>query len=271
MNVLFRVVPDVLLDGLRRIYPSYGLRDDDIILSSYPKSGNTWVRFIWANIIALEEFGGATVDFSVVNGGLGSEFDNHTYGKVEFECLPRLVKTHWTYDEAAFGNCRLIYLWRHPGDVAISYFHYHRSGMKRDAKYDNLSAFIRSDSYGIKKWCEHVQSWLPRADIVLRYDAMQRDTVGMVECIFDELVIEKPSQDIIREAVRRSTFREMRRIEDEKGRAYPKRFEESSRFTRKGEVGEWKEVMSEEDKVYMRDVIKRAGLEGLVYSNKKVN
>ena len=33
--------------AIKFVYPRFELRDSDILLASYPKSGNTWMRFIW--------------------------------------------------------------------------------------------------------------------------------------------------------------------------------------------------------------------------------
>ena len=110
-NILSRVV--------KKVYPRFGLRDSDIFLASYPKSGNTWVRFIWTNIISVVERGGEKVTFHTVTDELGAEYDVNSYPNEEIECLPRIVKTHKKYNSYIFSKNKSVYLLRNPGDVMI--------------------------------------------------------------------------------------------------------------------------------------------------------
>ena len=46
--------------GLQKIGDALTIRKDDIFIASYPKSGNTWTRFLIANLIYQNE----VIDFS---------------------------------------------------------------------------------------------------------------------------------------------------------------------------------------------------------------
>lgn len=243
------------------MYPRLGLRTDDVMLASFPKSGNTWMRFIWANLVSLREFGGKTVDFYVLDNNLGSEYDSHQYGEVEFDTLPRLVKTHRKYEMGTFGQNRAVYLWRHPGDVAVSFFYYRRAQHETDVDQSDISEFLRSSEVGVPAWCEHLRSWLPVADVVIQYSEMKEDTYSTVMRTFQGLGIEVPEDTVLEKAIQRSSFEEVQRLEREGGRPREQDFEEGHKFARKGEVGQWRDVLSSVDVEYVQSTVEEYGLE----------
>jgi len=244
--------------ALRKVYPRLGLRDTDILLASYPKSGNTWVRFIWANMVSLIERDGETVTFHTVTNELGAEYDQNAYGNIEFDCLPRLVKTHHEYSASKFGQNRSIYIIRHPGDVLLSYYKYKvarkGSGISQE---DSLSAFIRSEQFGMPAWTAHVNSWLPEADVVIRYEDLKTGATEVVSSALSDLgLADMVDESVVDEAARRSEFDRMKEIEEEKGRPSQDEFENGFRFARKGESGVWNRVYDKKDKSYMVESLK---------------
>lgn len=58
----------IVVRGIKKLYPRFGLLPTDIIFGTFPKSGTTWVRFIFANIISLAELDGREVDYDFLNG-----------------------------------------------------------------------------------------------------------------------------------------------------------------------------------------------------------
>jgi estrone sulfotransferase len=248
--------------ALRKVYPRLGLRDTDILLASYPKSGNTWVRFIWANMVSLIERGGETVTFHTLTNELGSEYDQNTYGDIEFDCLPRLVKTHHEYSASKFEQNRSIYIIRHPGDVLISYYKYKiarkGSGISRE---DSLAAFIRSEQFGMPAWTTHVNSWLPEADVVIQYEDLKDGAAAVVASALADLGLADAVDDsVLAEAVRRSEFERMKEIEEEEGRPNQENFKDDFRFVRKGKKGVWEEGYRKRDKKYIREKLNSESL-----------
>lgn len=245
---------------VRRVRPRYGLRDSDVLLASYPKSGNTWVRFIWANVVALAELGGKTVDFHVLNRELGAEYDNHHYGRLEFEVLPRLVKTHREYSERAFGGNRSVYLYRHPGDVMVSYYHYLAARKDALRHPDDVSEFLRDEEHGLPAWCRHVAGWTQEADALLSYRELQEGAPEAMGRVLRELGIEGIPPTLLGTAAERSSFEELRTLERERSRPGSPEFEDGYRFMRSGSVGEWREHLDRGDRQYLREMLGRYGL-----------
>ena len=154
-QIKFAVKRALGLDLAGRHYTVY---PDDTFLVSYPKSGNTWVRFLLANLIHPNE----TVGFANINrllpapGVLSKRF-------LKTVPRPRILKSHEPFD-VRFR--KVIYLVRDPRDVAVSEYHFDLK--KRYIAADmTLEQFIKpflageTSSYG--SWWEHAASWVGRA------------------------------------------------------------------------------------------------------------
>lgn len=248
---------------LGRLKRGRRLRPSDVMLASYPKSGNTWIRFIWANVISLSEMDGRVVDFQLLNGELAAEYDSDSWGRMVPNHLFRFVKTHREYDSGAFGRQLSLYVWRHPGDVAVSYFQFLRA--RRDGpELTTFSDFLRNPELGLPAWCRHVAGWLPHAHSVARYEDFKQDTIGTLRLVLEELDAAEIDEALLKEAVTRSTFDRVRSLEESTGRPASGEFTRGYRFTRKGGVGEWRETFSAGDFDFLSDELARHGLAGRV-------
>jgi len=124
-------------------------------LASYPKSGNTWVRFLIANLVRPNE----TIDFSNVNGVIpGPEVTrNRDLMRIP---RPRIIKSHQYFDPR---YKQVIYIVRDPRDVVVSQYHFQR---KRKIVADGfplsdfVSRFLAGETCFYGSWGEHVSSWL---------------------------------------------------------------------------------------------------------------
>lgn len=93
------------------------LREDDIWLASYPRSGSHFVRFILVSARHFLRSGKFPEDLA----GMKTIPDIHG-GRLEFaQEIPRIFKTHFPFDPR---YRRVIHLLRDPRDVIVSYFHY---------------------------------------------------------------------------------------------------------------------------------------------------
>src|ERR1700691_3950002 len=94
-------------------------------IASYPKSGNTWVRFLVSHLLFGPLDSAATLNRLVP--------DIHELGAaVEAPSTPVLMKTHFPYSPAlplAMQTAGAIYVVRDPADVMLSNYYYRkRSG-----------------------------------------------------------------------------------------------------------------------------------------------
>lgn len=155
-----------------------GLTSADVMLASYPRSGNTWTKFMLAELLT-----GAEVDFSS-NEDVVPMIGRHLQAPRLLPGDGRLIKTHEPY-RRNYG--RAIYLVRDVRDVALSFRKLRIvEGFSEESFEDFLVRFVRGSTGGFGSWQAHVTSWLAAADLssdilVLHYEELIDDTVTKLD------------------------------------------------------------------------------------------
>jgi hypothetical protein len=125
--------------------------DSDVFLVSYPRSGNTWLRNLIAEIIYGES--GKNL------GDIGKyipDIHRHDIDKMELK-HPRVIKSHFTYTEK---YKRIIYIARDPRDIFLSYYRYLTQLEKYNSSLSSFIADICEGAIWPGTWRNHVSSWL---------------------------------------------------------------------------------------------------------------
>lgn len=242
MNKLKKIVKGLL--GMKLPGKDFKLRKDDILLISYPKSGNTWLRFLFGNILYSDG-----VDFTNINARIPDIYMSY---KQDIEKLksPRVIKSHEQFNSLSVLP-KIIYIYRDPRDVVVSYFYWSK---KFNNKYNDFNQFFDDFISGKLKygsWIDHVEGWgnlankFPQNVMIVRYDELKNDTYSVFSDILD-FVGMNFSPEIIREAISKSEFKEMQKLENkqEKG-SFFKDTNLDIKFVRSGK-SEWKEILSKE-------------------------
>jgi len=217
-----------------------GVRPDDLILGEYPKSGSTWLAFMLAEATL-----GRSVDFESqrsVIPGVGMQ----TASTPLLASGGRLLRTH---ERCRPEYERSIYLVRHVGDVAVSYFHWLRWLALPEMEFkDFLPRFLsgRMDSYG--PWASHVDSWVTdrRSKIVVRYEDLRADPTGTLSTILSRLG-EPATEARVAQAVQGNTIPAMREKEASARRTVFRGRSARDHFVRSGAVGESGTWLDEQD------------------------
>lgn len=242
---------------IRKIYPRFGLKKNDVILATFPKSGTTWFRFVIANIISLLEFDGMIVDYHILNGSMRCSYDSFDFPKIWSQSLPRFFATHKEFNKRKFGKNRSIYLYRNPGDVMVSFFEY-RKHLKGNKKYtSSFKSFIRDENLGIDAWCKNFLSWFDNSSTRITYEKIKEDACGVFRHIFENLNIKGVSNEVIKEAVKLSSFEKIKNMEIQKGKdkTAEEHLEKNFFFARKGIIGQWKSYFNKEDINYLQNTL----------------
>lgn len=275
--------PRSLFRWLRRQYHGYRydrrfrrdvLRDptkeDAILLASYPKSGNTYLRFIFANVIALREMEGRLVDYHLLDEMLPTDlFEEDLSSEWEYDSLPCILKTHRSR-RGVYDALRSIFLYRNPLDVMVSGFHYFRNRkapppaasagglqeMGRERYTKSPGEYLREHIDG---WCRHFRTWYDRATAVVSYEALKDDPLPAVRGVLEDLNL-TVENDVLAEAVDRSSLERVKSLERERGTS-EKMAELDGEFARSGEVGQWPEYFGDEDLRYAEERLQKHGLE----------
>lgn len=228
-----------------------GLHADDVYLASFPKSGNTWVRFFFLNLVSLREWEGRAVDFGVLDRVMVELGKSNLLKEPEYGSIPRLVKTHFSRADR-LPQRRTVLIVRDPRDVMVSFYKYDQKRTAR-VNFGDFSDQLRHPRFGLEAWYRHTESWLPLATHVLHYEALRTDDVGTFSAVLRALDIEAEAA-VIEEAVRRSRFDQVRKIEEKHGISNPERYADGFKFARGGKSGAWQDYFSEEDLAYFEGV-----------------
>ena len=94
------------------------MRPDDTFIVSYPRSGNTWTRFLVANLL----FADRPVTFANIEELVpDAEAQSSLYMKRVPS--PRVIKSHEYFDHR---YPKMLYIVRDPRDVVLSYYNFSR-------------------------------------------------------------------------------------------------------------------------------------------------
>ncbi|MFQ5577489.1 MAG: sulfotransferase domain-containing protein [Anaerolineae bacterium] len=230
----------------QRVPPETDLKllADDVFLVSYPRSGNTWARFLLANLLGFAER--TVVDFHSVQRLIP---DLHSRAQREFiKALPspRIIKSHYPFTPAYH---RVIYVLRDGRDVAVSYFDY----LTKQNRFEGtLARFLAAGNLPYGPWHAHVESWLAAQEttdmLLVRYEDLladaRRELARMAR--FIGLTTTAKQLDY---AVEKSSFIQMQQIEAAKGRPFDT---SGYRFVRRGVAGQWPEQFDSEAKAIFK-------------------
>jgi hypothetical protein len=221
---------------------------DDTFIVSYPKSGNTWTRFLVANLAYPE----TPANFSNIET-LIPDSVALSRRRLARAPRPRIIKSHEYFNPTWL---RVIYIVRDPRDVALSQFHFHRKRKLIGDDYPPerfVSRFIAGDTtwpfvYG--SWGENVSSWLATRHgrpgfLLLRYEDMVAHPERELARVAPFLNID-PQPQRIAQAVERSSADKMRELEKAQANVWSltKETRKDIPFVRSAKSGGWQSGLS---------------------------
>jgi hypothetical protein len=139
----------------RRYLAEFGESDDDILVSTYSKSGTTWMQMILYQLTTA-----GNMDFDhlfdispwVYYSALREVAPVHTP-------QPRIIKSHDRYGRFTKGRRgRFIFVVRDGRDVCLSLFHHRRNFKRYDGSFEqHFDDFLNGTEYN---WFDHLRPWL---------------------------------------------------------------------------------------------------------------
>jgi len=259
-------VSDVLFRKLR-IERDISIFPDDVFLTSYPRSGNTWTRFLVGNLVHPSE----PVTFLNVER-LVPDMYKHSDRKLRALARPRILKSHECFDPR---YKRIIYLVRDPRDVAVSNYHWEMKQRSMKESYP-IEAFVErwmEPVYWARLgcWGDHVTSWLCTRQgreefLLLRYEDMLADAEKEIAKVARVLGIDAQKERLAR-AVELSSADRMRRLEKDQGDRWvqTKNTRQDKKFVRSAAAGDWRTILPSESVQKIEsawgDVMKNLGYE----------
>jgi len=189
------------------------LKPDDVMLLSYPRSGNTWLRTICAFMMyedrQIKNFDDITRLLPDVYWGI-SNFAHYS--------KPRIIKTHQPYAFAHEINNKMlyqrcIYIVRHPYQVVISFFKLQKQLFANpETSLDRfVEQFVSGRVPGNCSWQEHVISWTSAARdremLILKYEDLSTDPASIIRQVgmfLGQIVSDEKIQIILQKTSRKA-------------------------------------------------------------------
>jgi hypothetical protein len=184
----------------------------DAIIISYPKSGRTWLRQIF-------ECAGASVAAEHAGSGTNGPHVGRHYRQLAFK--------HYKYTKS-----KVVFMHRHPIDTAVSNFwQMHKRELPRWSNFrlflmrlrkrlppDSIDEFVLSPRYGVEKICVYNLQWsellAPRQDVLFTsYERLSANPAAEVARLLAFVRPDLQKHADIDEIVRKSSFREMQKVE----------------------------------------------------------
>jgi hypothetical protein len=217
-----------------------GLRADDIFVASYPRSGNTWIRFVLADLAT-----GDAPDFESIDR-LIPRVGNHR-GAPLLASGSRLVKTHEAHRHE---YRRGVYIIRDVRDVLISWYRVTRTNPEDLGEFDDfVKGFMtrRASPYGF--WCDHILSWqrAQRAGaeiLTCQFEHMRADPAGVISAVAHFVGIPADDEQIAR-ALKRNTVDNMRKLERAAAGYLRHAAGQRSQGVRNGAAGGWRDLLEQ--------------------------
>ncbi|KAK3793730.1 hypothetical protein RRG08_006551 [Elysia crispata] len=250
------VFPNLFLDKIRNIH-TFDVREDDVWVITFPKSGTTWVQeivYLLMNDLDTEKALKLNIDirfpyFEFVEPGLQAIAEMPS---------PRLIKSHLPFsilpNQMKNKRPKIIYIVRNPKDIVVSYYSFAIKFLKMvpfNGSFEDYCQLFVSDKVDYGPWWKHVsEAWNRRDDdnvLFLVYEDLHLDTGKHVREIANFLG--KPvSDEQVDMIVKHCSFESMKQNNSvnyewmkDAGIA-----NKEVQFMRQGKVGDWKNHLSTE-------------------------
>ncbi|XP_071797657.1 amine sulfotransferase-like [Asterias amurensis] len=238
------------------------IREDDVFVVSFPKTGTTWTQEIVSAVLHDGDIERVNqlhtmirVPFLEMSFGIDIENSPKTHKIIELMNSPRLIKSHLPGQllppQVWEKKAKIIYVIRNPKDMIVSFFKFGKMlSPRKNIDLDITFEKCMDGTIPYGKWWEHyLYFWQRRNEdhvLFIRFEDMKKDLRGTVKRISEFL--EKSFSDEILDAITdHCTFENMKKNPMTNPDTLLKAtmdINEGQSFMRKGTVGGWKGELS---------------------------
>src|SRR6516164_9555393 len=250
----FRVLARLgrILTGRQMAGRNLTVFDDDVFIVSYPRSGNTWTRFLIGNLVSPHD----PITFRNIEAHIPEIYFNPDR-VLRGLPRPRILKSHECFQPR---YKRVIYILRDPRDVAVSNYHHNLKAGNIPDHYpleEFVLRFLNAEfDQPFGSWAENVASWIYLREhhpgfLLLRYEDMKKDPQGelmriarfLEQCSFRQVEFEP---ERLARAIELSSPERMRGLEKEQAGTWvvTRHTRADKPFIRTAVAGGWKSTLS---------------------------
>ena len=171
--------------------------------------------------------------------------------------------------------CRYTYVARNPKDVAVSYFHHNCAFYYKSIDWDTFYSWYVAVTVYFGSYFDHVLSWWAHKDdkniLFLKCEDMKSNLVGAITRIAS-FIGSDSSERVIAEVVKKTSFESMKTDPSVDYTWVSFRDKNSQPFIRKGEVGDWRNYVSQQQSDMLDDLCReKLSSSGLVSSKSDIH
>jgi sulfotransferase len=247
-------------DDMDLIEKEFVVKDGDVFVVTYPRSGTTWTEQMVHLLVNKGEQGEQRLTDAVT---WLETLPHRPNGMIEFlKTMPqrRLFTSHLLYPLMPRINnttAKIAYVARNPKDVAISTYFHNQSKLGYEGTWEEHFQLFLNGDVGFGPYFDHLLPWWQASQkdrniLVLTYEDMKHDHAGSVAKLASFLDLEVDSQ-LIDTVVTLSSFQSMTANETTNFDWIPQRADVPKHF-RKGDIGDWRNHFSAEQSQQMDDL-----------------
>ena len=250
-------------DDMDQIEKEFVIKDGDVFVVTYPRSGTTWTEQMVHVLVNSGEQGTQRLTDAVPWLETLPHRPNGMSDFLQTMSAPRLFTSHLPYSlMPQYGNttAKIIYVARNPKDVAISTYFHNQSKLGYEGSWEEHFELFMNSDVGFGPYFEHVLPWWRASQndghiLFLKYEDMKLDHAGHVAKIASFLEREADSQ-LIDKVVALSGFQFMKSNEVTSFDWIPQKEDKPKHF-RKGDIGDWKNYFSAEQSQQMDALVRK--------------
>uniref|UniRef100_A0A4W3GY40 Sulfotransferase n=2 Tax=Callorhinchus milii TaxID=7868 RepID=A0A4W3GY40_CALMI len=222
----------------------FEIRDSDVFVVTYPKSGTVWMQ----QIVSLINSDGDPTEVQNTQAHKRVPWIEVPPSNFQLRPSPRLNVTHLPYHlvpkELKEKKGKVIYVARNPKDVIVSSYHFHNHLAFYESSKD-FSDFLEKFIDGaleFSSWFDHVREWYNHRDefnfMYITYEEMKKDLRASILkiCSFLGKHLDNEKLNTVLELCTFNTMKVNPMANYEK---VPKKSNDGA-FLRKGTIGDWK-------------------------------
>ncbi|XP_063299672.1 sulfotransferase 6B1-like [Pelobates fuscus] len=223
---------------------SFEAREDDVMLTAYPKCGSNWAVHLLKDMIHATYNKTPPGVIPLLEFGAPNKFE-----KLKEESSPRLIATHLNYDlipKSCFKKkTKMLVVFRNPKDTAVSLFHFYNNNpmLPNYSSFDNFFPDFLSGKVMYGSYFDHAVEWNKYIDesrvLLLTFEQMKADLEVSIKKIAEFFGFPL-TEEQVKNIANGASFKSMKEKSGEThGKFGPVIF-------RKGDVGDWKQYFSED-------------------------